>query len=125
MHKPEKNPETLVSVPNEFEAAMIVSALAAHDIDATTTGNFTSGFKAEAPGDVKVLVRQSDLMRAKRLLNDLSHQTMTAFDPASHVARHSSSGSVASSAGGSLYLLEMLILMIIVAYLLVRLIQWF
>ena len=71
MNDPANQPETLVSVPNEFEAAMIVSALAARDIDASTAGSFTAGFRAEAPGDVEVVVRQRDLERAKTALNEL------------------------------------------------------
>ena len=72
MHDPDKNPETLLSVPNDLEAAMIVSALAAHQVDATTSGEFTSGFRAEAPGEVKVLVRRCDLERARRVLRELT-----------------------------------------------------
>lgn len=74
MHDPDKNPETLLSVPNDLEAAMIVSALAAHDVDATTAGEYTSGFRAEAPGDVKILVRRCDLERARRVLHELAPQ---------------------------------------------------
>ncbi len=72
MHEHENTPETLVSVPNDLEAAMIVSALAARDIDATTSGGYTAGFRAEAPGEVQVLVRHRDLPRAKMVLNELT-----------------------------------------------------
>ena len=75
MNDPANQPETLVSVPNEFEAAMIVSALAARDIDASTSGSFTAGFRAEAPGDVEVVVRQRDLERAKIALEELRPHT--------------------------------------------------
>jgi len=34
-----------------------VTALAEYDIEASVTGGFTSGLKAEAPGDVQILVR--------------------------------------------------------------------
>lgn len=61
-------PVTLVSVPDELEAAMIVSALAAHGIDASTTGSFTAGFRAEAPGEVQILVRASELEKAQTAL---------------------------------------------------------
>jgi len=71
MHDPGKNPETLMSVPSDLEAAMIVSALAAHEVDATTSGEYTSGFRAEAPGDVKILVRRCDLERARRVLEEI------------------------------------------------------
>jgi len=57
-------PCTLLSVANEVEAGGIVTALAEYDIEAFATGGFTSGFKAEAPGNVQIVVRQSDLERA-------------------------------------------------------------
>ena len=59
-------PCKLLSVANEIEAGDLVTALAAYDIEAFTVGGFTSGFKAEAPGNVQILVRRSDLDRAKR-----------------------------------------------------------
>jgi hypothetical protein len=65
----DNTPETLVSVTNDLEAAMIVSTLAAHGVDATTSGEFTAGFRAEAPGEVKVLVRRSDLPQARHALD--------------------------------------------------------
>ena len=75
MLDPNNQPETLMRVGNEMEAAMIVSTLAAENIDATSTGDFTAGFRAEAPGDVSVLVRSSDLDRARKAL-DLTHDTV-------------------------------------------------
>lgn len=72
MPEPDYTPETLISVPNDLEAAMIVSNLAAHGVDATTFGEFTAGFRAEAPGEVKVLVRRSDLQRAREALDKLT-----------------------------------------------------
>lgn len=74
MHEQPNQPMTLVSVPNEFEAAMIVSALASHEIDASTSGSFTAGFRAEAPGDVEVLVRHRDLQRAQTVLDEIQSQ---------------------------------------------------
>lgn len=71
MNPSDNNPETLVSVPNDFEAAIIVSALAAHDVDATTSGGFTAGFRAEAPGEVNVIVRRRDLAKARQALSEL------------------------------------------------------
>ena len=65
------NPEALVSVPNEIEAAVIVNTLADHGIGATAVGGYTSGFKAEAPGQVTVLVSGGDLDRARRLLEEI------------------------------------------------------
>jgi hypothetical protein len=58
----------LTSVPHEFEAEMIVGELQRRGIPATSTGGFVSNFKAEAPGNVRVLVKQSDLEQAMELL---------------------------------------------------------
>lgn len=60
--------EVLVRVPTEAEANLIVQSLADRDISARAIGGFTSGFQAEAPGDVAVLVRRGDLARAKNIL---------------------------------------------------------
>ena len=67
-----KNPEMLTSVPSDIEAAAIVAALAAHGVQASTTGSYTAGFRAEAPGSVNVIVRREDLDRARRVLAELN-----------------------------------------------------
>ncbi len=74
MPDPNKDLVTLLSVPNNLEAAMVVSALAARGIDATTTGSFTSGFQAEAPGVVLVSVRSCDLAQAEDALQEIRSQ---------------------------------------------------
>ncbi len=58
----------LKSVANEIEAALIVNVLGDYGIAATATGGFISGFKAEAPGDMRVLVKQSELQAAREAL---------------------------------------------------------
>lgn len=65
------SPRRLVSVQNEIEAGGLVTALANYGIEARTTGGFTSGFKAEAPGMVQVIVRQADLERARQALAEI------------------------------------------------------
>lgn len=50
---------------------MLVSYLAGQGIDATTAGEYTAGFRAEAPGDVQVLVRHADLEKALLALESL------------------------------------------------------
>jgi hypothetical protein len=65
------NPEILTSVLTEVEAAAIVGALAALSIRASTTGGYTAGFRAEAPGRVNVIVRYKDLDRAKQALTEI------------------------------------------------------
>jgi len=65
------SPEVLVSVPDEMEAAAIVVALAERGIRARAVGGYTSGFRAEAPGDVKVVVGRADLARAEEVLAEI------------------------------------------------------
>ena len=65
------SPTTVKSVPSEIEGAAIVAALAEHEIKASTTGDFTSGFRAEAPGWVSVVVKHRDVERAKQILSQL------------------------------------------------------
>lgn len=65
------SPTTVKSVPSEIEGAAIVAALAEHGIKASTTGDFTAGFRAEAPGWVQVVVKHQDLEQAKQVLAQL------------------------------------------------------
>ena len=65
------NPERLVSVETETEASLIAGKLEEHGIEATVTGGYTSGFKTAVPGEVRVLVRNSDLARARDLLEEI------------------------------------------------------
>ncbi|MBN1854929.1 MAG: hypothetical protein JW829_19500 [Pirellulales bacterium] len=65
------NPEILISVPNEIEAAAIVTVLSGQGVQATTTGSYTAGFRAEAPGSVHVIVRHQDLDRAWQILAEI------------------------------------------------------
>jgi hypothetical protein len=69
-----KRPETLLSVSNEIEAAAIATALAEYDIEAITLGGYTSGFRAEAPGVVAVVVRLADFDRARQALTEIRKQ---------------------------------------------------
>ncbi len=73
------SPRVLLTTRNEVEAAGIVTALAACDIEASITGGFTSGFKAEAPGNVQVLVRSADLERAKQALAEIRAEQETSL----------------------------------------------
>ena len=65
------NPEVLTSVSSDIEAAVIVAALTERGIEASTTGGYTAGFRAEAPGGVNVIVRHLDLERAKDVLAEI------------------------------------------------------
>lgn len=61
-------PVLLTNVPNEQIAQLILNALQAEDIEAVTTGGLTAGFRAEAPGEVHIMVHERDLDRAKEVL---------------------------------------------------------
>jgi len=67
----------LTSVPSELEASLIVAALKDEGLDASMTGNYTAGFRAEAPGLVQVQVANSDLARAKSVLTDMDRDRDT------------------------------------------------
>lgn len=53
---------------SEPEAAIIVAALRHAGINAHAEGGIVSGFRAEAPGGVKVIVPESELNRARNVL---------------------------------------------------------
>ena len=74
------NPERVASVRTEMEANLIAGMLEEQGIEASVTGGFTSGFKAEAPGDVHVSVRNSDLARARGLLEEIRSASEDAED---------------------------------------------
>ena len=68
------NDENLVTVaerPDESGAAIIVAVLADEGIKSVATGGFTAGFRAEAPGWVKVKTLARDAERAKEIINSL------------------------------------------------------
>lgn len=65
----------LTTAANEAEGLMIVAALEAHGVRAQVTGALTSGFRAEAPGDVKVIVRQGDLEQAKSAMQAIEKES--------------------------------------------------
>ncbi len=64
-------PIVLTTRSGEPEAALVIAALARHEIDAQATGGLTSALRAEAPGVVRILVRHSDLERAQSVLAEL------------------------------------------------------
>lgn len=61
---------TLAFFAGEIEATLIANELKNLGIPAEASGTLTAGFRAEAPGSVKVLVRDQDLDEAKRILED-------------------------------------------------------
>lgn len=74
-----QNPVTLVTVPGEIEAAAIVTALADYGIVAHAAGGYVAGFRAEAPGDVAIYVRQADRDVARQALAEI-RQDQAAVD---------------------------------------------
>ena len=69
------SPEVLCSVVSEIEAGAIVNVLAEHGIQAMAVGGYTSGFKAEAPGVVKVVVKRGELALARETMAEIDRQT--------------------------------------------------
>ena len=67
-------PITLAAFPDELYAQMLVDALSDQGIMAEVAGGITGGFRAEAPGMVKVLVRASDKQRAEAYLVEWEHE---------------------------------------------------
>ena len=65
---------TLTQVDDEVNASIIISTLEKAGIKATSTGVFTAGFRAEAPGYVSVVVSEKDLVEAQRVLDTIEYQ---------------------------------------------------
>jgi hypothetical protein len=63
-----ENLSRLTSARNEMEAGIVVRALEQEGIQATMSGVYTAGFRAEAPGWVEVLVAEQDLPQAQSIL---------------------------------------------------------
>lgn len=61
----------LTSTPHELHSGMIVAALEREGIRARAAGALTAGFRAEAPGWVKILVFEEDLERARDVLRNV------------------------------------------------------
>jgi hypothetical protein len=70
MHEDDDSVVTLAFFPSEIEATMVADELKRGGIQAEPAGLLTAGFRAEAPGKVKVLVHANDLARAKELLDE-------------------------------------------------------
>lgn len=73
-------PEVLLSVSNDIEASSIVIALAQYGIEATAAGGFISGFKAEVPSSVDILVKRADLDRASQALAEIHEHPADEID---------------------------------------------
>jgi len=67
-------PVVLTTMPTETQAALVVAGLDERGVKAEMMGELTSGFRAEAPGGVRVIVRQADLERAQDALRAIEAQ---------------------------------------------------
>ena len=72
MSRPHEKIEVVHRVATEAEGAMIVAALDNAGIDAQMEGALTSALRAEAPGEVGILVRASDASAARRVIDAIS-----------------------------------------------------
>ncbi len=70
----------LTSRPTEPLAAMIADALRDAGIRSVLTGQYTAGFKAEAPGWVAVNVFECDRAAAEKVLDELKPGEDAAVD---------------------------------------------
>ncbi|MEM9419107.1 MAG: DUF2007 domain-containing protein [Planctomycetota bacterium] len=61
---------TLATLAGEIEATLLADELKRQGIAAEASGLLTAGFRAEAPGSVKVLVHEQDLDEAKAVMAD-------------------------------------------------------
>ncbi|MDZ4657657.1 MAG: DUF2007 domain-containing protein [Bythopirellula sp.] len=75
MNAPTDNLVTLTELSTDMEAAMIIAALEREGIEAFMKGEYTAGFRAEAPSWPKVEVRVSDFERARSVLAALHPQS--------------------------------------------------
>jgi len=63
-------PRVLLSVRSEAEAAMWVDRLRQDGVRAMAVGDYSAGFRAEAPGLVNVVVPRHEYDRAKTVLDE-------------------------------------------------------
>jgi len=74
------SPEKLLSVPNEIEAAVIVSALAEFGIESYAIGRYASALGADSGfSSVDITVRHADIESARQALEKIK-DTQTEID---------------------------------------------
>ena len=74
------SPKVLASFAHEMEAGAVVNELISRGIHAQTSGEMVAGFRAEVPGDVKILVPEEQLERARIDLAQLQSTALTDID---------------------------------------------
>ena len=67
----------------EASASVIVSVLQDEGIRAVATGGYTAGFRAEAPGVVRVLTFESEAERAKQIIAEIEAENKSSQNQAS------------------------------------------
>jgi len=60
----------LTRTPTEWEAQLIANVLDENGIKNSLEGTQTAAFQAEAPGEVRVVVRRMDLEKAEQVLTE-------------------------------------------------------
>ena len=68
-------PVIVTTANSEPLAAIMVARLRGEGIEAEMSGEYTSGFRAEAPGVVQILVRASDAARAREVLQETQDES--------------------------------------------------
>lgn len=65
---------TVAERPDEMSASIVVSVLKDAGIRAMATGEFTAGFRAEAPGMVRIQVFETDADRARQVISEIKQE---------------------------------------------------
>lgn len=68
-------PEVVASFPSEIEASTLVAALEEAGIKAMAIGEHVSGFRIEIPGQVQVVVKLEDLLRAREVHQEIQQHS--------------------------------------------------
>ncbi len=71
MRPTDDEPVVIYSAASEVEATIVANALADVGIESAINGTFSSEFRAEAPGEVRVLIHPGDVAAAKEVLEDI------------------------------------------------------
>jgi hypothetical protein len=71
---------TVAERPSEGGAAVLVAVLQDAGIRAVATGGFTAGFRAEAPGWVRVQTLERDAEQARKILAEIKMERPEALD---------------------------------------------
>lgn len=84
MNATTENLVILAEFSTDLEAAMVIAALEREGIEAFMKGEYTAGFRAEAPSWPKVEVRESDYDRARAILDTFQKSTEAGTEEAAN-----------------------------------------